>query len=123
VATYLRDHPKVRGVTYVGFRDEPAARAVLARQCRGTGSTFSVRLKGGEAECFRMLDRLKVMRLAVSLGGAETLICHPATTTHYAVPRDSREESGIDDGTLRLSVGLEHSDDLIADLAQALEAV
>ncbi|CAN5460666.1 cystathionine gamma-synthase family protein [soil metagenome] len=123
VATYLRDHPKVRGVTYVGFRDEPAARAVLARQCRGTGSTFSVRLKGGEAECFRMLDRLKVMRLAVSLGGTETLICHPATTTHYAVPRESREESGIDDGTLRLSVGLEHSDDLIADLAQALEAV
>ena len=122
VATYLRAHAKVRGVTYVGFRDEPAALAVLARQCRGTGSTFSVRLKGGEAECFRMLDRLKVLRLAVSLGGTETLICHPATTTHYAVPRESREASGIDDGTMRLSVGLEHPDDLIADLEQALEA-
>lgn len=123
VATYLRAHPKVRGVTYVGFREEPAALAVLARQCRGTGSTFSVRLKGGEAECFRMLDRLKVLRLAVSLGGTETLICHPATTTHYAVPRETREASGIDDGTMRLSVGLEHPDDLIADLEQALEAV
>lgn len=123
VATYLRSHPKVRGVTYVGFRDEPAALAVLARQCRGTGSTFSVRLKGGEAECFRMLDRLRVLRLAVSLGGTETLICHPATTTHYAVPHASREASGIDDGTMRLSVGLEHPDDLIADLEQALDAV
>ena len=123
IATYLRDHPKVRGVTYVGFRDEPAALAVRTRQCRGTGSTFSVRLKGGEAECFRLLDRLKVLRLAVSLGGTETLICHPATTTHYAVPRETREASGIDDGTLRLSVGLEHPDDLIADLEQALDAV
>ena len=123
VATYLRGHAKVRGVTYVGFRDEPAARAVLARQCRGTGSTFSVRLKGGEPECFRMLDRLQVLRMAVSLGGTETLICHPATTTHYAVPRASREASGIDDGTLRLSVGLEHPDDLIADLERALDAV
>lgn len=123
IATYLRDHPKVRGVTYVGLRDEPEAMAVLARQCRGTGSTFSLRLKGGEAEAFRFLDRLKVLRLAVSLGGTETLICHPATTTHYAVPVADRAASGIDDGTLRLSVGLEHPDDLIADLAQALEAV
>ena len=123
IATFLRGHPKVRGVTYVGFRDEPAAAAVLARQCRGTGSTFSVRLKGGEAECFRMLDRLRLLRLAVSLGGTETLICHPATTTHYNVPRAVREASGIDDGTMRLSVGLEHPDDLIADLYQALEAV
>ena len=123
VATYLRGHAKVCGVTYVGFRDEPAARDVLARQCRGTGSTFSVRLKGGEPECFRMLDRLQVLRMAVSLGGTETLICHPATTTHYAVPRASREASGIDDGTLRLSVGLEHPDDLIADLERALDAV
>ena len=123
LATYLRDHPTVRGVTYVGFRDEPAALDVRARQCRGTGSTFSLRLKGGEAECFRMLDRLKVLHLAVSLGGTETLICHPATTTHYAVPRETREASGIDDATMRLSVGLEHPDDLIADLEQALDAV
>ena len=123
VASYLRDHPKVRGVTYVGFRDEPAAVSVLARQCRGTGSTFSVRLKGGEAECFRFLDRLKVLRMAVSLGGTETLICHSATTTHYAVPKEIREASGIDEGTIRLSVGLEHPDDLIADLSQALDAV
>jgi methionine-gamma-lyase len=70
-----------------------------------------------------MLDRLRLLKLAVSLGGSETLICHSASTTHYAVPREQRLAGGITDGTIRLSVGLEHKDDLIADLAQALEAV
>jgi methionine-gamma-lyase len=70
-----------------------------------------------------MLDRVRLAKMAVSLGGAETLICHSATTTHYAVPQAQREEVGIDDGTIRISVGLEHIDDLIADLSQALEAV
>jgi cystathionine gamma-synthase/methionine-gamma-lyase len=124
VATFLRDHPKVDGVTYLGFIPEgSSARAALNRQASGTGSTFSFTLKGGEAEAFRMLNRLRVMRLAVSLGGSETLICHPATTTHYATPKARREDVGITDGTVRVSVGLEHPDDLIADLAQALEAV
>jgi methionine-gamma-lyase len=124
VASFLRDHPKVDGVTYLGFIPEGSlARAALDRQATGTGSTFSFTLKGGEAEAFRMLNRLKVMRLAVSLGGSETLICHPATTTHYATPKARREDVGVRDGTVRVSVGLEHRDDLIADLAQALEAV
>ena len=70
-----------------------------------------------------MLDRLRLMKLAVSLGGSETLICHSATTTHYALSREKRLEGGITDGTMRLSVGIEHVDDLIADLEQALEAV
>jgi cystathionine gamma-synthase/methionine-gamma-lyase len=114
----------VSGITYLGFILEGSpARAALDRQATGTGSTFSFTLKGGEAEAFRMLNRLRVMRLAVSLGGSETLICHPATTTHYATPRARREEVGVTDGTVRISVGLEHPDDLIADLAQALEAV
>jgi len=124
VATFLRDHPKIASLTYLGFIPASSlARAALDRQASGTGSTFSFNLKGGEAEAFRMLNRLKVMRMAVSLGGSETLICHPATTTHYATPRARREETGIGDGTVRISVGLEHPDDLIADLAQALEAV
>jgi cystathionine gamma-synthase/methionine-gamma-lyase len=124
VAEYLRDHPKVAGVTYLGFLEEgTAARAVYDRQCKGAGSTFSFHVHGGEAESFRMLDRLKLFKLAVSLGGSETLICHSATTTHYAVPRDLRIAGGITDGTMRLSIGLEHPDDLVADLAQALEAV
>lgn len=124
VAEFLRDHPKVAGVTYLGFLAEGSpARAVYDRQCKGAGSTFSFHLHGGEAESFRMLDALKLLKLAVSLGGSETLICHSATTTHYAVPREGRLAGGITDGTMRLSVGLEHADDIIADLSQALEAV
>ena len=124
VAEYLRDHPKVAGVTYLGFLPEGSRqRAVYDRQCKAAGSTFSFHLHGGEAEAFRMLDQLKLMKLAVSLGRSETLICHSASTTHYAVARDQRLEGGITDGTMRLSVGLEHVDDLIGDLRQALEAV
>lgn len=124
VAEYLRNHPKVAGVTYLGFLEEGTRRReVFDRQCKAAGSTFSFHLHGGEAEAFRMLDKLQLMKLAVSLGGSETLICHSASTTHYAVPKEQRLAGGITDGTIRLSVGLEHIDDLIADLAQALEAV
>ena len=124
VADFLAAHPKVRSTSFLGHVD-PAGRAgaMLARQCAGTGSTFSFRLRGGEAEAFRMLDRLRVIRMAVSLGGTETLICHSATTTHYAVPRERREAGGVDDGTMRLSVGIEHPGDLISDLSRALEGV
>ncbi|MDP4756942.1 MAG: cystathionine gamma-synthase family protein [Sphingorhabdus sp.] len=124
VAEFLRDHPKVAGVTYLGFL-EPGTRrrAVYDRQCKAAGSTFSFHLHGGEAEAFRMLDQLKLLKVAVSLGGSETLICHSASTTHYAVPPAQRLAGGITDGTIRLSVGLEHVDDLIDDLRQALEAV
>ncbi|MFM9977113.1 MAG: PLP-dependent transferase [Sphingomonadaceae bacterium] len=124
IAEFLRDHPKIASVTYLGFVAEGTAqRAVYERQCRAGGSTFSFRVKGGEAEAFRFLDRLALLRFAVSLGGSETLITHPATTTHYSVSKEKRDLVGIDDAILRLSVGIEHVDDLIADLAQALEAV
>ena len=124
VAEYLRAHPKVAGITYLGFLAEgSAARSVYDRQCAAAGSTFSFHLKGGEAEAFRMLDRLRLIKLAVSLGGSETLVCHSASTTHYAVAPDKRAAGGITDGTIRLSVGIEHVDDLIADIEQALEAV
>lgn len=124
VAEYLRDHPKVAGVTYLGFLKEGSReRSVYDKQCKAAGSTFSFHLQGGEAEAFRMLDQLRLLKLAVSLGGSETLICHSASTTHYAVAPEQRLAGGITDGTIRLSVGLEHVDDLVADLAQALEAV
>ena len=124
VAQFLRASSKVAEVTYLGFlKPGSPERAVYDRQCRGAGSTFSFTLHGGEAEAFRFLDQLKLLRVAVSLGGSETLICHPATTTHFNVPRDKREASGIKDGTLRLSVGLAHPDDLIADIARGLAAV
>jgi methionine-gamma-lyase len=124
VAEFLRGHSKIAGVTYLGFLEEGSQkREVYDRQCKAAGSTFSFHLHGGEADAFRMLDRLQLLKLAVSLGGSETLICHSASTTHYAVAREQRLAGGITDGTIRLSVGLEHVDDLIADLAQALEAV
>ena len=124
VAAFLRGHPKIADVTYLGFLEEGTrARAVYDRQCTAAGSTFSFHLHGGEAEAFRMLDRLQLLKLAVSLGGSETLICHSASTTHYAVAPAQRLAGGITDGTIRLSVGLEHVDDLIDDLRQALEAV
>jgi methionine-gamma-lyase len=124
IAAFLRAHAKVERVTYLGFATEDARRGpVYARQCRGAGSTFSFALKGGEAEAFRMLDALRLLRLAVSLGGTETLICHSASTTHYNVPAERRIAAGITEGTMRLSVGIEHIDDLLGDLAQALDAV
>ena len=124
VAEFLRDHPKVAGVTYLGFLPVGSRqRAVYDRQCKAAGSTFSFHVHGGEADAFRMLDRVRLLELAVSLGGSETLICHSASTTHYALTPQQRLDGGITEGTMRLSVGLEHVDDLIADLAQALEAV
>lgn len=124
VARLLRDHDKIASVRYVGFAEVGSPLAtVYGRQCRNAGSTFSFDIKGGEEEAFRFLDRLKVLRMAVSLGGTETLICHSATTTHFAVPRPRRLEAGITDSTLRLSVGIEHVDDLCGDILQALEAV
>jgi cystathionine gamma-synthase/methionine-gamma-lyase len=124
VAAFLRSHPKVAAVSWVGFLDQGSPeRAVFDRQCEGAGSTFTFVVKGGEAEAFRLLNALKVLRLAVSLGGSETLICHSATTTHYSMPPEDRAAGGVTDGTLRLSVGLEHPDDLIADLARGLDAI
>ena len=124
VAEFLRGHPKVADVTYLGFLEQGTrARSVYDRQCKAAGSTFSFHLHGGEAEAFRMLDRLQLLKVAVSLGGSETLICHSASTTHYAVAPEQRLAGGITDGTIRLSVGLEHVEDLIGDLRQALEAV
>jgi cystathionine gamma-synthase/methionine-gamma-lyase len=124
VARFLAAHPTIARVNYAGFLPEGSpAHAVFKRQCRGAGSTFAFDIKGGEAEAFRMLDALKVLRLAVSLGGTETLICHSASTTHFSVPKERREAAGVSDATIRLSVGIEHEDDIIGDLAQALETV
>ncbi len=124
VAEALRVHPKVASITYLGFlEDGSPERAVYGRQCTGAGSTFSFALHGGEAEAFRFLDALRLLSFAVSLGGSETLITHPATTTHYSLSPEERAAGGITDSTLRLSVGIEHGDDLIADITRALEAV
>ncbi len=122
VAEFLRKHPKIASVNYLGFLESNDPRyAVYRRQCLSAGSTFAFCVKGGEAEAFRLLDALQVMKLAVSLGGTETLISHPASTTHSGISKATRDRLGVTDSMVRISVGIEHADDLIADLAQALD--
>ena len=124
VAEFLRSHAKIAAVNYLGFlsADDPR-HAVFKRQCQSPGSTFGFTVKGGEPEAFRLLDALQVIKLAVSLGGTESLISHPASTTHSGVPKQTRDRLGITDGLIRLSVGIEDAGDLIADLSAALDAV
>ena len=121
VASFLTGHPKVASVWYLGFlpNDHPD-RPLFERQCRNAGSTFAFEVKGGEREAFAALNRLEVIKLAVSLGGTETLASHPASMTHSDIPHDEQLELGITPALIRLSVGIENPDDLIADLAQAL---
>ncbi len=120
VALFLKEHPKVTKVFYPEFlaKDDPAYK-VYKRQCGAAGSTFSFNIKGGEKEAFSFLNKLQIFKLAVSLGGTESLACHPATTVHSGVPKEVRERIGITDATIRLSVGIEHPEDLIADLTNA----
>jgi methionine-gamma-lyase len=123
VAEYLRDHPKVERVRYLGFLEEGSRDAkVHAAQSTSAGSTFAFDL-ADEPAAFRMLNALQVMKLAVSLGGTETLICHPGSTTHLGVDPELRKRQGFTEGLVRISVGIENPDDLIADLRQALEHV
>ncbi len=124
VAKFLRAHPKISAVNYLGFlSDADPALPLFRRQCESAGSTFGFSVKGAEAEAFRLLDALQVIKLAVSLGGTETLTSHPASTTHSGVPKATRDRLGITDSMIRLSVGIEDPDDLIADLSAALDKV
>jgi methionine-gamma-lyase len=123
VAEFLRDHAKVDKVHYLPFlgADTPAGR-VFEAQCSGAGSTFSFDIRGGEKAAFAFLIALQIFKLAVSLGGTESLASHPAAMTHSGVPADVRQRIGVLESTIRLSIGVEHPDDLVADLAQALAA-
>lgn len=121
VAEYLRDHPKVGRVRYLGFLEKGTRDGdVFHAQSTMAGSTFAFDL-ADEKTAFRMLNALQVMKLAVSLGGTETLICHPGSTTHRGVDPELRKRQGFSDGLVRISVGIENPDDLIADLEQALQ--
>ncbi len=122
VAEFLRTHPKVRHVHYLGFLPEGSpSRQVHDRQATGAGSTFSFDIVGGQPAAFRFLNALQILKLAVSLGGTESLASHPASTTHSGVPLDVRDRIGVLDSTVRLSIGIEHADDLLADISQALD--
>ncbi|MFW6092410.1 MAG: cystathionine gamma-synthase family protein [Pseudomonadota bacterium] len=124
VCAFLRGHPKVERVGYLGFLDPASSQGrIHARHCSGAGSTFSLWLKGGEPESFRFLDALQLVKLAVSLGGTESLASHPAAMTHLSVAEERRRQLGITDNLVRVSIGIEDADDLIADFDQALKAV
>jgi len=123
-ADFLNDHPKVRDVCYLGLlaEDHPQF-PVYRKQCEGPGSLIAFDVKGGEEAAFRFLNALQLIKLAVSLGGTESLAEHPGSMTHADVPPEEQLRMGITPGLVRLSVGVEHYEDLIADLRQALEAV
>jgi methionine-gamma-lyase len=123
VANFLRGHPGVERIHYLPYHDKPSPSGrVFAAQCSGAGSTFSFNIRGGQPAAFKFLNALQILKLAVSLGGTESLASHPATMTHSGVPADVRQRIGVLDSTIRLSIGIEHPDDLIADLEQALAA-
>lgn len=123
VATFLRTHPKIENVWYLDFlpADHPDL-PLHKNQNLSAGSTFSFEVKGGETAAFRVLDRLQVIKLAISLGGTETLATHPASMTHSGMPAEELARYSIRPGLIRISIGIEDPDDLIADLAQALDA-
>lgn len=123
VAHWLADNPirKLR-VLHPQLNADPAYQAVYRRQCSGAGSTFSIVLDGGRDTAFAFINALALFKSAVSLGGTESLVCHPASTTHSGVPAEVRAQVGVSEGLVRMSIGLEHEDDLIADLENALRA-
>ncbi|MES2301772.1 MAG: cystathionine gamma-synthase family protein [Pseudomonadota bacterium] len=121
-AVFLKAHPEVKSLAYLPFLPAGSRQAdVFAAQCSGAGSTFAFDIAGGQPAAFRFLNALQIFKLAVSLGGTESLASHPATTTHSGVPVEVRDRIGVIDATIRLSIGIEHPDDIVADLAQALD--
>jgi methionine-gamma-lyase len=123
VARWLATNPAVVRVYYPGYHGDPRQREIHARQSSGGGAMLSFELAAGTEEAaFRFLDALHHVKLAVSLGANESLAEHPATMTHADVPPERQRDMGITPGLVRLAVGIEHPDDLIADLEQALEA-
>ncbi len=124
VADFLADHPKVNSVQYLGHIEESHPQYdVYRRQCVAPGGMVAFEVHGGEQEAFRFLNNLKLFHLAVSLGGTESLAEHPGTMTHSDVPPEEQLRMGITPALIRLSIGVEHQEDLIADLEQALATV
>lgn len=119
VANFLAEHPRVEKIYYPGLTNHPDYE-LAKRQMSGFGGMVSFQFKGSYGDVDTMVRRFKVFALAESLGGVESLVCHPASMTHGSIPKDIRESRGLTDTLLRLSVGIEDIDDLLADLEQAL---
>lgn len=124
VAEFLKGHPKVPSVHYLGFLEAGSPQyEVYRKQCLSPGAMIAFEVEGGEAGAFRFLNALKLAHLAVSLGSTETLVEHPGTMTHAGVPDEDKKRYGITDGLVRISVGVEHPDDIVMDIEQALAKV
>ncbi|HEY7209542.1 MAG TPA: PLP-dependent transferase [Bryobacteraceae bacterium] len=121
IAETLNDHPKISKVYYPTLFDNEEQRRIYEEQCDHPGGLISIDLKGGKRAAFEMLRHLKLARNAVSLGGVETLACHPRSTTHSAWSAKDLDEAGIGEGLVRISCGIEDWQDLLADFTQALE--
>jgi cystathionine beta-lyase/cystathionine gamma-synthase len=121
LAAWLAKHPAVAKVYYPGLPDHPG-HAIARKQMKGFGGMISLKLHGGIPAAKQFLTRTKLFSLAESLGGVESLVCHPTTMTHASIPKDVREARGVDDGLIRLSVGIEDVADLRTDLERALAA-
>lgn len=120
VAAFLAKHPGVKRLSYLGHLPEGSEQAaILEQQYNNNGAMLSFEVHGGEKEAFAFLNHLKLVKLAVSLGGTESLAEHPASMTHIDVPQEEKDAAGISDSLIRLSIGLEHPEDIISDLDQA----
>jgi O-succinylhomoserine sulfhydrylase len=122
IADWLAARPEIGRLFFPGRADHPQAE-IIRRQMSGHSTLIAFELAGGKAAAFRFLNALKLIRISNNLGDAKSLIVHPATTTHQRFSPEARAEMGIDDGLVRLSIGLEHPNDLIADLTQALSTL
>jgi cystathionine beta-lyase/cystathionine gamma-synthase len=118
----LESHPKVANVQHPFLQSHPQ-HSLATSQMRMGGTLLSVEIKGGREECQRFTQALNLVHIATSFGGPETLICHPASTTHVGLPAQVLEDVGVTDGLLRLSIGLENKNDLLADITSALSAI
>ena len=119
IAAFLAEHPRIEKVYYPGLVSHPDHQ-LAKRQMSGFGGMVSFQFKGTRADVDKIVRRFEVFALAESLGGVESLVCHPASMTHGSIPKDIREARGLTDTLLRLSIGIEDIEDLLADLERAL---
>lgn len=123
IAEHLANHPKIKRTLYPTLFTDPEQKRIFSAQCDYPGAMFSIELRGGKPAAFEFLRHVQIARNAVSLGGVESLVCHPKTTTHSGFTEQEFAQAGITDGLVRVSVGIEHWRDLLSDFEQALDAV
>jgi methionine-gamma-lyase len=123
IAEHLAAHPKIRKVLYPALFEDPEQLRIYKTQCDFPGAMFSLDLEGGKPAAFDFLRHLRIARNAVSLGGVETLVCHPKTTTHSGFTEEQFAQAGVTDGLVRVSIGIEDWRDLLSDFEQALEKI